>query len=196
MKQVVSIILTLCYTCTFVVQARVDSLSLEQFKDQNGERYWEVTAKCAKNNVEKTMKRIVGRGNPWCSIDNSKFCNKNKFTLSRALCSSANLSKNDVVQQSVTDTQATTQPNSKESGSSTASLGGADSKTSAAETSIVKTTPSQIVTPKSDRVDRSSKKNELLREQVQIEEQRIQIEQRRLQLVQIELDLKKQLLNQ
>lgn len=191
-------------------------MSLEQFKKQNGEHFWEVAVKCAQSSTEKVMKRVVGRGNLWCSVDNEEVCDENKFTLSRALCSSSN----------VADTQIVQRRNSDELGSSAASLGGADSKALGAETTtspnkanssnieassgsrnssnqpttsttgllVAKDSVSQSVVAKLN-VTTRSRKNALLREQVQIEEQRIQIEQRRLQLVQIELDLKKQQLN-
>ena len=199
-------------------------MSLERFKDIDGHRYWEVAIKCTANTNEKVIKRTVGRGNPWCSVDNSEACDTNKFTLSRALCGSAEQSEQQLAQQAITSQEKANQTESTVNSTThnlTAISGGADSNKyepdasrspSKVKSSSISSTSNQPTTPatgslvannvasqstgsKPQMLSAASRKIELMREQVQIEEQRIQIEQRRLQLVQTELELKKQKFN-
>ena len=202
MKTTFRLIFVLFFCTSFAVVAEVETMSLEHFKDVNGERYWEVTLKCSAESDEKVIKRTVGRGNPWCSVDNTSVCNENKFTLSRMLCPT----------EGSIDTQIAKKPKNNDKVSSKVDLSPA--KSAVADSN--KTRP-EVVSSASKNIKRSDSNNssrqavsskpnvlgssssstetELLREQVQIEEQRIQIEQRRLQLLQIELELKKQKLN-
>jgi len=174
-SQLVLLMIGLLYNTSTI--AEVESMSLEKFKNIDGERYWEVSVLCQEDSAEKLMKRVVGEGNLWCSANDDSLCEENKFTLSQLLCGSqetnsdASSDTSAEIEQTTADEVATDSTNNE-----TAAL------------------PSEIESSSAS-VDTETLKTRLLKEQVQIEEQRILLEQKRLELVQRELELKKQLAN-
>ncbi|MBL4671159.1 MAG: hypothetical protein JKX81_02775 [Arenicella sp.] len=197
--------------------ASVDSMSLDVFKD-GPQRVWEVSVKC----VGLTQPRVMHRpldSDQWCSSDIGSLCDKNKFSLSRQLCS-------DNFSQQVTDFKsgmpvsivkadpidsnpiAEVEPAEKVAAKALinvepTALVNVDSKTLV---NVEPKTPStskaangndvgaQASTPSKIPKQLVSKEN-LLKEQMQIEEQRILIEQKRLELRRKQLELQKRQLN-
>ena len=101
MRKIQLILLTLILATNRSAFAEVESMSLENFKNIEGERYWEVSVLCNGDSQEKLMKRIVGGNKQWCSTADSSLCDENKFTLSRLMCGS------DEIVEATTEAQGT-----------------------------------------------------------------------------------------
>lgn len=157
-----------------LANAEVSSMSLESFNGSGDVKYWEVSVQCAGDPQERLMRRVVGKGNPWCSSDNTDLCNESKFALSGAICGA-----NTAVAVLKEETQV---------------LDSADDVVQSAQgdESELAAQASQIALDMALDPTKEARRTALLREQVQIEEQRILIEQKRLELMQTELKLKRQ----
>ncbi len=173
--------------------APVDSMSLEIFKD-GPQRFWEVSVKCEGQTQPRVMLRPVDN-DQWCSSEIGSLCDKNKFSLSRQLCSDnfsqqvANfkdgkpvsiVSAENVNIAPIVDAEVEPEPLQNE------------------VTNDVTKAPinieTQVSTPSRVPNQLVSKEN-LLKEQMQIEEQRILIEQKRLELRRKQLELQKRQLS-
>ena len=154
--------------------AEVSSMSLESFNGSGDVKYWEVSVQCVGDAREQLMRRVVGKGNPWCSSENTDLCNESKFALSEAICGA-----NTAVAILKEESQVL------DSASDVVQSGQGDESELAAQAS-------QIALDMTLDPAKEARRTALLREQVQIEEQRILIEQKRLELMQTELKLKRQ----
>lgn len=169
MKKHIVTIVGIIFTAPLSVNAEVESMSLENFRNVDGSRYWEVVVNCTGDESGKVIKRSVSDDSLWCSSDDSSLCNKTKFALSESLCDTSYPTPvSDVVaEQAVSPATVATAPQ---------------------ENSLSESADDNIVAPSA-----IERKTALLREQVLIEEQRILIEQKRLELIKQELALKKQI---
>lgn len=172
-----------------VIRAEVKSMSLESFKEEVGVRFWEVAVKCD-DDTEQKMRRVVGQGNPWCSVSDGSTCDESKFTLSRALCGAGRPVEVAIAPSESKADQAPTSQASVDEVASNINK----SLNAAPEIELSDRTPAT----NTDLLDpiKESRRTELMREQVQIEEQRILIEQKRLELRKAELELNKLKANQ
>lgn len=184
-----------------VTNAEVKSMSLETFKEEDSVRFWEVEVKCD-DNTEQLMKRVVGQGNPWCSVSDTASCNESKFTLSRSLCGAGRPVEVAIAprsgQGSVSDDNKTPSETSVADVATEINKSlNVSSEAAFTESVAVKNSTNSLPVAE-DILDpiKESKKTELMREQVQIEEQRILIEQKRLELRKAELELNKLKANQ
>jgi hypothetical protein len=164
-------------------------MSLEVFKD-GPQRVWEVSVKCEGLEQARIMLRPVDN-DQWCSDQIGSLCDKNKFSLSRQLCS------DDFSQQltnfklgkpvSIVNTDPTNVKPVVEVNVGSERLEKMDAK-------APKNVETQVSTP-SPAPNLLVGKENLLKEQMQIEEQRILIEQKRLELRRKQLELQKRQLN-
>lgn len=174
---------------TTTLAAPVDSMSLEIFKD-GPQRFWEVSVKCEGQTQPRVMLRPVDN-DQWCSSEIGSLCDKNKFSLSRQLCSDnfsqqvANfkdgkpvsiVSAEDVNIAPIVDAEVEPEPLQNDVTKAPINI--------ETQVSTPSRVPNQLV----------SKEN-LLKEQMQIEEQRILIEQKRLELRRKQLELQKRQLS-
>ena len=67
--------------------ASVDMISLERTKVIGFERYHEVSVRCDGDENSRAMRKKMRHGSNWCSVEVDGFCNKNKFSLARQICS-------------------------------------------------------------------------------------------------------------
>jgi len=153
--------------------AAVKSMSLEVFND-GATRFWEVSVSCEAVSQPRSMRRPIN-DEQWCSSDVKNLCHKNKFSLSRELCS-------DGFNQQIANLQSV--------------------KTQAPSQTKVETAPTPetaVVAPKASKATQVSSqvvsRESLRKEQIQIEEQRILIRQKRLELRRRELSLQKRQLS-
>ena len=177
-------LLTVLASClaSQALAAPVESMSLETFKD-GAQRFWEVTVKCEASSQARLMRRAVD-GDQWCSSKLADLCDKNKFSLSRQLCSD----------------NYTNQVANRENSNQLIDIIPKPSVVQAEK--IVKTADVKPPAPISEKgpgvvsgFNRSTSREDLRKEQMQIEEQRILIEEKRLELRRKELDLQKQQLD-
>lgn len=179
---------------TFAVP--VKSLSLEVFKDGQ-QRFWEVSVNCESLTQPRVMLRPVDK-DQWCSSEIATLCNKNKFSLSRQLCSDnfeqqlANFQRGESVSTVEADPIAV-KPAVETA--IEAVTGTVDSKAESATTVSTDRVAKLAASDSTIGQGQLASRENLVKEQMQIEEQRILIQQKRLELRRKELELQKRQLN-
>lgn len=164
-NRLIQILLVFIASCcaSLVEAAPVESMSLETFKD-GPQRFWEVSVRCEAESQVRLMRRPVDE-DQWCSSALATLCDKNKFSLSRQLCS-----------DSYNAQIAKPQDNLR-----TSDLSTEDKMLAATQTM---TPPTSELAP-----SMAASREDLRKEQMQIEEQRILIDLKRLEIRRRELQL-------
>ena len=174
MSQKIILIFLLFVSCTLVLstQAATKSISNEEFKDINGQRFWQISVECDNTSTIYELKKVIDT-QQWCFSNASNTCFDTKLIAAQRVCSTDNISLTGANQSQDSPSAATPKQLTKD----------------------------ELATRDAEE-DESENNDEfvydyaaLRKEKIELEDQRILIQQEKLSLRRKEIELKKRQLN-
>ena len=171
-KIILTVLLFSVYVLAWNTQAATKSISNEEFKDVNGQRFWQVRVECDNTSTIYELTKVINT-KQWCFSEASNQCFDTKLIAAQRVCSTDNISLTGANQSQDSPSAATPKQLTKD----------------------------ELATRDAEE-DESEEDDELAydyaalrKEKIELEDQRILIQQEKLSLRRKEIELKKRQLN-